>query len=79
MRDRDMKYLKIADNEFLFHVVEDPLERANLKERQPEVFKRMVQSWDEWNSTMLPDRDDVRSGPLGYADELADHFGVQRR
>ena len=42
MRDGDMKYLKIASNEFLFNVVDDPLERANLKERQPDVFKRMV-------------------------------------
>jgi hypothetical protein len=73
-----MKYLKIADNEFLFNVVEDPLERADLKKRQPEVFKRMKQAWDEWNATMLPDRGDVSSGPVGYADELADHFGVQR-
>ena len=79
MRDGDMKYLKIGDNEFLFNVVDDPLERANLKNRQPDVFKRMVQSWDEWNSTMLPDRNDVRSGPLGYADELADHFGIERK
>jgi arylsulfatase A-like enzyme len=78
LRDGDMKYLKIADNEFLFNVVEDPLERADLKKRQPEVFKRMKQAWDEWNATMLPDRGDVSSGPVGYADELADHFGVQR-
>jgi arylsulfatase A-like enzyme len=78
MRDGDMKYLKIAGNEFLFNVAEDPLERANLKLREPEVFKRMVDSYDEWNATMLPDRNDVSSSPLGYADEVADHFGVVR-
>lgn len=77
-RDGDMKYLKIADNEFLFNVVDDPLERANLKERQPEVFQRMVQAYDEWNATMLPDMNGISSGPLGYADQLADHFGVRR-
>jgi hypothetical protein len=38
----------------------------------------MVASWEEWNATMLPDRNDVRTSPLGYADELADHFGVER-
>jgi hypothetical protein len=38
-----------------------------------------VQAYEEWNATMLPDRDDIRSGPLGYADELADHVGVQRK
>jgi len=79
MRDGDMKYLRINGNEFLFNVVEDPLERANLKERQPEVFQRLKQSWEEWNTTMLPDMDDISSGPLGYADELADHFGVVRK
>ncbi len=78
-RDADMKYLRIAGNEFLFNVVDDPLERANLKDRQPEVFRRMVAAYEEWNATMLPDRDDIRTGPLGYADELADHYGVQRK
>ena len=34
MRDGDFKFLKILDNTFLFNVVEDPMERANLKERQ---------------------------------------------
>jgi hypothetical protein len=32
-RDGDYKYLKILDNTFLFNVVEDPTERANLKGR----------------------------------------------
>jgi hypothetical protein len=50
-----------------------------LKERQPDVFKRMVQAYEKWNATMLPERNDIRTGPLGYAGELADHFGVQRK
>ena len=79
LRDGDMKYLKIAGNEFLFNVADDPLERANLKDRRPDMFKQMQQAWEEWNTTMLPDRNDVSSGPLGYADEVADHFGVQRK
>jgi arylsulfatase A-like enzyme len=79
LRDGDLKYLRIAGNEFLFNVADDPLERANLKERQPDVFKRMVQAYEEWNATMLPDRDDIRSTTLGFADELADHVGVQRK
>jgi arylsulfatase A-like enzyme len=77
-RDGDMKYLRIAGNDFLFNVADDPLERANLKFRQPEVYARMVADYEAWNRTMLPDRDDVSTGPLGYADELADHFGVVR-
>jgi arylsulfatase A-like enzyme len=79
LRDGNMKYLKIASNEFLFDVADDPLERANLKDRQPDVFRRMQQAYEEWNATMLPDVNDVSSGPLGYADELADHFGVRRK
>ena len=35
MRDGDFKYLKIRDNTFLFNVVDDPRERANLQDRAP--------------------------------------------
>ena len=73
-----MKYLRIADNEFLFNVVEDPLERANLKERRPDVFKKMISSYEKWNSGMLPDIPEIQTGPLAYSDELADQFGVKR-
>ena len=38
VRDGDFKFLKILDNTFLFNVVEDPLERANLKERRTDVY-----------------------------------------
>lgn len=77
MRDGDMKYLRINGNEFLFNVAEDQRERANLKERQTDVFKRMVSAYEEWNATMLPDTSDIKSGgPVGFADELADHIGI---
>src|SRR5260370_835667 len=49
VREGDMKLLRIAGNTFLFDVVKDPLERANLKERQPDVFRRLAGLWDEWN------------------------------
>ncbi len=78
MRDGDMKYLRIAANEFLFNVADDPLERANLKGRQPDVFQRMIKDYEAWDATMLPDINGVNSGPLGYADEVADHFGLTR-
>ncbi len=45
VRDGDMKYLKILDNTFLFNVVEDPMERANLKERMPDVYSRLIAEW----------------------------------
>src|SRR6185295_1639380 len=50
-RDGDYKYLKMIDNTFLFNVVDDPMERANLKERQREVYDRLVAQWHEWNAT----------------------------
>ena len=78
-RDGDMKYLRIAGNEFLFNVVDDPLERANLKQRQPDIFRRLVADYEAWNASMLPDIPEISSGPLGYSDELADHYGVQRK
>lgn len=74
MRDGDFKFLKIADNTFLFNVVDDPMERANLKELRKDVYERMTAEWRDWNSTMLPEIDD--SYVEGFsADQVADHLG----
>ncbi len=59
VRDGDWKYLKINDNEFLFDVAVDERERANLRERQPEVFARLKRQWEEWNAGFLPITDEV--------------------
>jgi len=75
-RDGDWKYLKILDNTFLFDVVQDPMERANLKERHRDVYDRLVAQWNEWNATMLPLDPVSFSGGFTGA-ELADHFGVK--
>ena len=53
---RRLKYLRIAGNEFLFDVVQDPRERANLKERHKDVFDRLKGDWEAWNATMLAER-----------------------
>ncbi|HET6282249.1 MAG TPA: hypothetical protein VFH73_14890 [Polyangia bacterium] len=45
VRDGDFKFLKILDNTFLFNVVEDPMERANLKARRPDVYDALVAKW----------------------------------
>jgi arylsulfatase A-like enzyme len=75
-RDGDWKYLKIGDNTFLFDVVQDPMERANLKERHKDVYARLVVQWNEWNAGMLPlDRQSYTDGFTG--EQLADHFGVK--
>jgi arylsulfatase A-like enzyme len=74
VRDGDMKFLKIRDNTFLFNVVDDPLERANLRERLPDVYQRLVNRFEEWNATMLPeDPKETRGG--NSARRWADHIG----
>ena len=75
-RDGDYKFLKILDNTFLFNVVEDPLERANLKERQKDVYQRLVRDWYEWNSSMLPEIKESFTHSFS-GKELADHFGAK--
>jgi arylsulfatase A-like enzyme len=75
IRDGNWKYLRIAGNEFLFDVVNDPRERANLKDRESEVFARLKGDWEAWNETMLPERPrPVRYGNTGSA--VADRYGV---
>jgi arylsulfatase A-like enzyme len=76
-RHGDFKYLKILDNTFLFNVVDDPMERANLKVRRKDVYDRIVAEWHEWNATMLPEIDDSNTG--GFTGEQpADHIGTQK-
>jgi arylsulfatase A-like enzyme len=74
-REGDYKYLKMLDNTFLFNVVDDPMERANLKERQKDVYDRIVAKWYEWNATMLPEVDDSNTDSFTGA-QLADHIGT---
>src|SRR5262245_7317699 len=76
MRDGAMKYLKIRENTFLFNVADDPMERANLKERRPDVFERMAKDWLAWNSTMLPEVPESNTGG-NNADRWADHIGLR--
>ncbi|WP_334529337.1 sulfatase family protein [Bradyrhizobium sp. AZCC 2230] len=46
IRDGDRKYLRVAGNEFLFDLVRDPRERANLKDRERDVFERLKSDWE---------------------------------
>lgn len=72
------KYLKILDQTFLFDVVSDPLERANLKERMPTRFAEIKGVYDSWSAQMLPlDSESFTAGFSG--EDLADHFGVTKR
>ena len=77
LRDGDYKYLKILDNTFLFNVVDDPMERANLKIRQKDVYDRLVAEWYEWNATMLAEIDESNTGGIS-GDQWADHIGARK-
>lgn len=76
-RDGDYKYLKILDNTFLFNVVDDPMERANLKERHKDIYDHLVAEWSAWNATMLPEIDESFTDNFTGA-ELGDHIGATR-
>ncbi len=76
-RDGNFKFLKILDNTFLFNVVEDPMERANLKERRKDIYERIVAEWSAWNASMLPEID-ASSTDNFTGDQLADHIGATK-
>jgi arylsulfatase A-like enzyme len=76
-RDGDYKFLKILENTFLFNVVEDPLERANLKERQKDRYRQIVHEWYAWNASMLPEIKESYTVSFDGA-QLADHFGAKK-
>ncbi|MEC5387530.1 sulfatase-like hydrolase/transferase [Uliginosibacterium sp. H3] len=73
VRDGNWKYLKINDQEFLFDVVEDVRERANLKDKQPEVFQQLRNQWESWNSWQLPLNDEIYSAGVS-PDIQADRY-----
>lgn len=69
------KYLQMGKHPFLFDVTEDPMERANLKDRKPATFRALHDEWHSWNQTMLPP--DPLAGKHGFTgDKLAEYFGV---
>ena len=75
LRDGDHKYLKIRDNSFLFNVVTDPRERANLWQRQRDLAEHLAAEWQAWNATMLPEIPDSAAETYTAA-QLADHIGL---
>ncbi len=53
------------------------MERANLKDRQKDVYDRLVAQWHLWNATMLPEVDDSSTDNF-TGDQLADHIGTPK-
>lgn len=77
VRDGDWKYLKINDNEFLFDVALDTLERANLKHQHPEVLDRLRAQWLEWSAAFHPITDEVMTHGV-TPDIQADRYAPER-
>ncbi len=75
-RDGDWKILKINDNAFLFNVVDDPMERANMRERRRDIYDRMVREWNDWDRGMLPEVRESFTAAFS-AGELANHIGAR--
>ena len=78
VRDGDFKWLRIRENSFLFNVVDDPLERANLRDRHREVFDRLAREWEAWNTAMLPEVPESATAILQPAD-VADRYGLSTK
>ncbi len=76
VRDGDFKYVKLLENTFLFNVVDDPMERANLKDREKVTYRRLARAWFDWNKTMLPLLDESYTHSFD-GKNLADHIGTK--
>ncbi|MES2077240.1 MAG: sulfatase-like hydrolase/transferase [Pseudomonadota bacterium] len=75
IRAGNWKYLKMGRNEYLFDVVADQRERANLARKHPEVLARLKAQWENWNRDMLPITAEVRTHAVSGAVQ-ADRYGV---
>lgn len=64
VRCGNWKYLRQGSQESLFDLETDPRERANLKDRHPDVFASLRRQHELWNSDMLPyPEGSVSAGP----------------
>jgi hypothetical protein len=76
VRIGDWKYLKLAGTEYLFNLVEDQRERANLRERFPEKFEYLKNKFSAWNSNMLPYNDNNYSHSV--VEVMPDRYRARR-
>ena len=66
MRDGDWKYLSVDGNDYLFNILADERERANLAPREPARLQALRARWEAWNETMPPIPADATVS-LGYS------------
>jgi hypothetical protein len=58
--------LRVDGNDYLFNVVADARERANLAKQEPERLLAMKTEWERWHSTMPPIPEDATIS-LGFS------------
>jgi arylsulfatase A-like enzyme len=66
LRDGDWKYLRVDGHDYLFDIVADERERANLAGRDPARLAQLRDAWEDWNLTMPPIPQDATVS-LGYS------------
>jgi arylsulfatase A-like enzyme len=66
LRLGDYKYLRVDGNDYLFNLVADERERANLGQRQPERLAEMRTAWEAWDASVPAIPEDA-SVSLGYS------------
>jgi arylsulfatase A-like enzyme len=66
LRSGDWKYLRVDGNDYLFNVVADARERANLAKQEPDRLEAMRAEWERWHSTMPPIPEDATIS-LGFS------------
>lgn len=75
VRSGDWKYLSANGNEFLFNLVDDPMERANRKTHEPDRFMALKNSYSAWNANMLPQVSESYTYKMTGA-ELPGHYAI---
>jgi arylsulfatase A-like enzyme len=54
------KYLRIEGIDYLFDIEADARERANLRERHPEMLHTLKTAWQAWDASMAPIPEDAQ-------------------
>ncbi|MBA3511215.1 MAG: sulfatase-like hydrolase/transferase [Sphingomonas sp.] len=54
VRKADWKYFRRGETESLFDLSADPRERADLKDKAPEILTQLREAHRKWDATMLP-------------------------
>jgi arylsulfatase A-like enzyme len=71
LRSGRWKYLAIEGNEFLFDVVRDARERANMKAREPALFRNLKADYESWEAGMPPIPPDAKVSLVYGTAEMA--------